>query len=381
MASAASRAPLSVLDLVPIAEGDDAAGALRNTLDLARSAEEFGYHRYWLAEHHLNSGLAGAAPHVLLASIAAATSRIRIGTAATLLANYRPLTVAEAIGTLAALHPGRVDLGLGRSARPSLVPIGDGEDPAPYSARLVDGVVIPDPRPVRPRGERLATQERLLAIAAPDSRDAVDDTEHFAAELGELLHLLEGTHPEVRAAGVGAPPAAGHDVDVWVHGSTAGASARAAGRLGLAFGVSYHIAPAFLLAAVEEYRASFVPSVRLREPRVVVSADVLVAADAERAVERAAGFEQWVLGIRRGLGAIEYPSPEQARALALTPAEQDAARDRLDTRFVGTPDAVVARLEALQAVSGADELVITTITHRHEHRVESYRLLAEAWVR
>lgn len=391
-ASGARRVPLAVLDLVPISAGSSAGEALRNSIDLARRAEGFGYARYWLAEHHLNPGVAGSAPHTFLGILAAATERIRVGTAATILGNYQPLQVAEALGTVAALFPDRVDLGLGRSGFPPppapgeapgartatpdapAPPTGATEAPgasAPANA-IVDGLVVPPPRAFAFDRARFALQGRLLGREPGDAArfaDTVDDLRRFFA--GD--YVGDGIPVSVQ-------PAEGSDVQVWVHGSSAGESARLAGRLGLRFGANYHVAPSGVLESLAKYRAHFQPSDELDRPHTIVSVDVIVA-ESDAAAERlAAGYAEWVLSIREGRGAVPYPRPEDATADAdLRPDELAAVQDRLDTRFVGSPEAVVRRLETLQRATGADELLVTTITHDHEARVASYRLLAEAW--
>ncbi|WP_394552664.1 LLM class flavin-dependent oxidoreductase [Agromyces sp. MMS24-JH15] len=402
-ARSGARVPLSVLDLVPVAAGSNAGEALHRSIDLARRAETFGYARYWLAEHHLNPGVAGSAPHTFLGILAASTERIRVGTAATILANYEPLQVAEAFGTVAALWPGRVDLGLGRSGFPppdagaraagadapgSGAPGGGAPDdagapPAPDAppvARpsadtpnaVVDGLVIPPARPFAFDRARLAVQAHLLGRSPGDGG-------RFADDVDDLRAFFAGGYTREGIA-VTVLPAEGSDVELWVHGSSAGESARLAGRLGLRFGANYHVAGSGVLDALAEYRAHFRPSAGLDRPYTTVSVDVVVAETDDEARRLAAGYAEWVLSIREGQGAVPYPSPEDAIGEELLgAAERAAVQDRLDTRFVGSPATVVERLETLQRVTGADELLVTTITHDHERRVASYRLLAEAW--
>lgn len=392
----ARRVPLAVLDLVPISAGSTAGEALRNSIDLARRAEDFGYARYWLAEHHLNPGVAGSAPHTLLGILAGATDRIRVGTAATILGNYEPLQVAEALGTVAALWPDRVDLGLGRSGFPP--PLAPGEAPeartatpdapppdagapvadagadssAAPSNTIVDGLVVPPVRAFAFDRARFALQGRLLGRVAGDAAK-------FADTVDDLLAFFGGGYVGEGIA-VTVEPAEGSGVQVWVHGSTAGESARLAGRLGLRYGANYHVAPSGVLDSLAEYRAHFQPSEELDQPHTIVSVDVVVAATDAEAERLAAGYAEWVLSIREGQGAVPYPRPEDAVSdTELGPIELAAVQDRLDTRFVGSPATVVGLLETLQRVTGADELLVTTITHDHAARVESYRLLAEAW--
>ncbi|WP_235507804.1 LLM class flavin-dependent oxidoreductase [Agromyces sp. Root1464] len=378
----ARRVPLAVLDLVPIADGDTAGGALRNSIDLARRAEAFGYARYWLAEHHLNPGVAGSAPHTLLGIIAGATERIRVGTAATILGNYEPLQVAEAFGTVASLWPDRVDLGLGRSGFPTPASAGaaasaPAAEPAVAASgalvnRIIDGLVVPPVRPFHADRARFALQGRLLG------REPGDAT-RFADTVDDLLAFFAGDY-EGDGIAVTVQPAEGSGVQVWIHGSTAGESARIAGRLGLPYGANYHVAPSGVIESLAEYRAHFQPSAGLDRPHTIVSVDVVVAETDAEAHRIAAGYAEWVLSIREGQGAVPYPRPEEALPdSALASIELTAVQDRLDTRFVGSPETVVGLLETLQRVTGADELLVTTITHDHDARVASYRLLADAW--
>lgn len=386
------RVPLSVLDLVPIASGSTGATALANTIDLAQQAETFGYLRYWLAEHHLNPGVAGSAPHTLLGVLAARTERIRVGSAATILGNYEPVQVAEAFGTLASLFPGRTDLGIGRSGIPATKPEAKNQDspgresgaqtplpahPQPQRPRrentVVDGLVVPPHTPYRIDRTRLALQARLLGRTP-------GDVEKFTESVADIVAFFEGGF-----SGDGVPvsvqPAEGSDVELWIHGSSAGESARLAGALGLRFGANYHVLPSGVLDSLAEYRKHFQPSSALTRPHTTVSVDVVVAESDAEAERLAAGYAEWVLSIREGQGAIPYPEPAVAAAAAAEISDEalDSIRDRLDTRFVGSPATVVALLETLQRVTGADELLVTTITHDHADRVNSYRLLAEAW--
>lgn len=385
------RVPLAVLDLVPIVEGGTAAEALADALELARSAERSGYSRFWLAEHHLNPGVAGSSPLALLGVLAGATDSIRIGTAATLLGNYNPIQVAEAFGTVAQLFGARFDLGLGRSSFKHLiaaaaVEAGSGPapevtaastpvpEPSPDEDRVVDGLVIPPSRRLFLHPERFLLQARLLG------RDA-DTADTFADDVADLLAFFADDYEAADAvAPVHVQPAAGAPVEVWVHGSSAGPSARLAGARGLRFGANYHVAPHAVLDSIAEYRAHFQPYAELPEPYVTVSADVLVAETEEEARRLAGGYAEWVLSIREGRGAIPYPRPEHAREIAsLTEEELRTVIDRLDTRFVGTPEQVVAQLETLQRVTGADELLLTSITHDSAARRRSQELLADAW--
>lgn len=361
--------PLSVLDLSPFGAGQTPADGLRASIALARRAEELGYSRYWLAEHHLNPGVAGAAPHVLLASIADATSTIRIGTAATIIGNYSPVQVVEAAGVVSALHPGRFDIGIGRSGSTS-----SAQTPPPPSTlpdRTVDGLLLPAPRPFPFDSARFVAQARLLGRTPGDA-------DRFEQDVLDILDLIGGTYIAPEGVPIHATPAEGQDIEVWLHGSTAGPSADLAGRLGLPFGANYHVAPAFVLDAVEAYRRAFRPGAR-PEPYVTVSVDVLVADTDAEARRLAAGYPRWVHSIRAGDGAIPYPEPGAALQHPLTSAELEVVADRVATQFVGSPERVAEQLETLRRVTDADELLVTTITHDPADRERSYELLADVW--
>ncbi|ROP58629.1 LLM class flavin-dependent oxidoreductase [Curtobacterium sp. PhB115] len=368
--TAARPVPLSVLDLVPVSAGSSAATALANTVDLAVAAERAGYARYWLAEHHLNPGVAGSAPTVVIGAVAAATRELRVGSAATLVGNTRGLQIAETFGTLAALYGPRIDLGLGRSGAPAP---GTPKPPslAPRSDQVVDGLLVPAPFDfhVAP-GSRFALQGELLGRVP-------GDVDRFEGELELIRGLLAGTWSRDGAV-VEAPPASGAPVELWIHGSTGGESARIAGALGLPYGANYHTSPGTVLASVEAYRDAFRPGV-LDAPHVIVSADVVVGRSSSEAEELALGYDSWVYSIRAGVGAIAYPSPAAARRDPLDPAAAESVADRVATRFVGDAAEVADRLETLRRAAGADELLVTTITHDHAARVRSYELLGAEW--
>ena len=362
--------PLSVLDLVPVPSGVTPAQALRNTVDLAAAAERAGYARYWLAEHHLNPGVAGSAPNVVIGAVAAATSTIRVGSAATLVGNVRALQIAETFGTLTGLYGPRFDLGLGRSGAPAP---GTPAPPAPphRDDEVVDGLLVPAPFTFRiAPGSRFALQGELLGRVP-------GDVERFDDELHTVRVFLAGTY-ERDGEVVDATPAAGAAVELWIHGSTGGASARAAGALGLPYGANYHTSPGTVLASVRAYREAFRPGV-LPAPHVIVSADVVAAGTTDEAEELALGYDRWVHSIRSGVGAVPYPTPSWARDHPVGPDVAAAVADRVATRFVGDAAHVADRLEVLQRVTGADELLVTTITHEHAARVRSYELLAAEW--
>lgn len=377
----AGPVPLSVFDLSPVVSGQTAADALRNSVDLARRTEQLGYHRYWIAEHHLAPGIASAAPAVLVALLADATSRIKIGSAAVLLGYYSPLLVAEQFGTIAQLHPGRIDLGVGRSgfSRTSEVTkryaaVGDRVS----ESRVVKGLLIPG----RPKANsakvkaRLAEQDRLLTTPAETLDGSTAD---YRTQVERLLRFFAGEFRTDEGRAVHSAPAEGADLQIWVLGASAGASSAAAGALGLPYAANYHVSPSTVLDSVAAYRDAFVPSARCPRPYVVVSADVVVAEDEAAAAELASPYGQWVLSIRSGEGAIPFPTPAEAARFEWTDESRAMVADRVDTQFVGTPETVVRQLKALQDATEADELLITTVTHEHTDRVRSYELLAKAW--
>ncbi|ADG78594.1 Luciferase family oxidoreductase, group 1 OS=Tsukamurella paurometabola (strain ATCC 8368 / DSM/ CCUG 35730 / CIP 100753 / JCM 10117 / KCTC 9821 / NBRC 16120 / NCIMB 702349 / NCTC 13040) OX=521096 GN=Tpau_1982 PE=4 SV=1 [Tsukamurella paurometabola] len=337
---------LDILDLAPIPAGATAADALGNTLDLARRAEDWGYQRYWVAEHHF-AHVASAAPTVLIAEILAATRRIRVGSAAVLIGFTTAPAVADAFGVLSALHPGRVDVGVGRTGQRLRTP-------------------SPGAPAVNPK--LVAGYERLL-------QDPAAEPASFTEQVDDVLALFAGTY-----AGRGVPlrspvAEAAQGSPVWVFGSSAGESAQLAGARGLPFVANYHVSPATTVDASNAYREAFRPSEFLAEPRLVVSADVVVAETDAAARDLAAGFPAWVHSIRFGDGAIAYPRD----SADLTDEQRAAVADRTETQFVGDPGRVAAGLRELADRTGADELVITSVTHDHGARLRSHELLAKEW--
>jgi len=379
--------PLSVLDLAPVRAGGTGAEALRAAVARAQLVEQLGYRRVWYAEHHLAAGVASAAPGVLAALVAGATSTIRVGSAAVLLGSTSPVVAAEQFGTVAALHPGRVDLGLGRASFPppsvaggagstkDAAPAPRRPRPEPTPERVVDGLLVPATPPVAfhegPLLDRILAQYRFVGAGRTPAP--------FADELSTVLDVVRGGASTDAGRPVSVAAAEGSDLALWVLASSGGESARVAGELGLPLAANYHVSPSTVLDTVEQYRAAFRPGV-LDEPYVVVSADVLAADTAARAHELADPFAEWVLSIRRGEGAIPYPAPGTTTPWSDRPvAEQDLVRDRVDTRFVGTPDEVAAGLATLARATGADELLLTTITHDPADTARSYELVASAW--
>jgi alkanesulfonate monooxygenase SsuD/methylene tetrahydromethanopterin reductase-like flavin-dependent oxidoreductase (luciferase family) len=371
--------PLAVLDLVPISSGSTAAEALRNSIDLAQRAEELGYARFWFAEHHLNPGVAGTSPAVLLALTAAETSTIRLGSGALQMGHRTALSSVEEFGLLDAMHPGRFDLGLGRSGGKPVVPSAPPSDLR--SQAVVDGRApngLPIPARFNPaallKSPRIPLQKALLQL--PDAQP-----QNYTEQVGDILALIADTYRSANGEQGHVVPGAGADVQVWILGSSGGESAMVAGKNGLRFAANYHVAPAGVLEAADGYRAAFVPSAELDRPYLSVFADVVVADDEATARDLAAGYGLWVRSIRTAEGAIPFPTPEEASRHRWTDADRELVADRIDTQFVGSAIQVADQLERLRDATAADELIITTITHDHGDRVRSYALLAEEWAR
>lgn len=366
----ARRVPLSVLDLVPVSAGSTAQQALSNSLDLVRQTEAAGYLRYWFAEHHFNDGVIGSAPSLLIALAGAVSSRIRLGSGAVQLGHRSALSVAEEFGLLTTAFPGRIDLGLGRSGgRPPAEPA----EPRP-AGTTPEGLYIPaqfNAWGALKKSPRFAGIKELLL---PDGAEPAD----YSDQVGTILELLSGKYSATNGASLSIATGS-EPPQVWILGSSGGISAQIAGERGLPFAANYHVAPSNVLEAVEAYRAAFIPSAELERPLVQVSADVVVGTTDAAAKELAEGYPLWVRSIRAGEGAIAFPSPAEAADWSWTDADRALVADRVDTQFVGAPDTVVSKLEALQSATEADELLITTVTHSHTDRVRSYQLLAQAW--
>jgi luciferase family oxidoreductase group 1 len=328
--ASAAPVPLSVLDLAPVAAGSTSAQALRDTVELARRTERLGYHRFWLAEHHNMPGIASSAPAVLIGQVAAATSTIRVGSGGVMLPNHPPLVVAEQFGMLTALHPDRIDLGIGR---------------APGT----------DPR----------TAQALRRSASPLSAD------DFPAQLAELMEYFGG------AGQINAVPAAGNEPPVWLLGSS-GYSAQLAGLLGLPFAFAHHFSAANTLPAAQLYRTGFRPSDTLAEPYLMIAAAVIAADDDERADWLAGPTGLSFLRLRQGTPG-PLPTPEEAAAHQYTDLERAILADRGSGSIVGGPDTVRKGVQHLIEATAADELMVTTMTHDPADRLHSYELLADLW--
>ncbi|MGD9528916.1 LLM class flavin-dependent oxidoreductase [Pseudonocardia sp.] len=325
--------PLSVLDLVPIGSGVSATTALAASTALARRAEELGYRRYWVAEHHGMPGVGSSSPPVLIAHLAASTSTIRVGSGGVMLPNHQPLVIAEQFGTLEALHPGRIDLGIGR---------------APGT----------DPRTAR------ALRRGTDVLGADD----------FPEQLLELRAYFAGDGP-VRAI-----PAEGNTPAFWLLGSS-GYSAQVAGLLGLPFAFAHHFAGGRgtenTEAALALYRERFHPSPVLDAPYTMIGAAVLAADTDEEARRLALPGALSFLQLRLGRPGV-VPTPADAAAYPYSDEERAFVEDRLAAQVVGSPDTVREGVRALVERTGVDELMVVTSAHGGPERLRSYELLADA---
>jgi luciferase family oxidoreductase group 1 len=336
---------LSVLDLCPVPTGESVGEELRRSVDLARQAERLGFARYWVAEHHGLPGIASSAPAVLVGQIASATSAIRVGSGGVMLPNHPPLTVAEQFGTLEALHPGRIDLGIGRAP-------GTDRETARALRRSVDVL------PAADFARQLA--ELRAYFAGPGAVGAVGRGDVAATD-----------KPRIRAI-----PAERNEPAMWLLGST-GYSAELAGLLGLPFAFAHHLSAANARPALALYRKTFTPSATLKEPYSLISVSVLTANDEAEA--------RWLHGSTR-LSALRQragrpgtlPSPEEAATADYSAAERTVMEETTDSDVVGDPATVINRLIQLVKSTGADELMVTTSTFTHAARINSYEQLARA---
>jgi luciferase family oxidoreductase group 1 len=321
--------PFSILDLAPINQGSDAAQSFRNTLDLARHAERWGYHRFWLAEHHGMLGIASAATAVLIAHVAAGTSTIRVGAGGIMLPNHSPLVIAEQFGTLASLHPGRIDLGLGR---------------APGSDQLT---------------------ARALR------RNLASDADEFPQDVVELIdYLSEQPRQPVRAV-----PGQGLKVPVWILGSSL-FGAQLAAALGLPYAFASHFAPAQMMQAIALYRANFRPSAQLAKPHVMLGFNVFAADTDDEARWHATSMQQAFVNLRSGRPTA-LPPPVADYDRSLTPDQRALLSQVLSCSAVGSPATVSHAVKDFVERTGADELMITSQIFDHAARLRSYEITAE----
>ncbi len=323
---------LSVLDQSPIPSGSTAAQALGNSVDLARAAERLGYHRYWVAEHHGTEGLAGSAPEVLIGHLLSATDTLRVGSGGVMLSHYAPLKVAETFKVLEALHPGRVDLGVGRAP---------GSDQRTAAA--------------------LARGGRMLAV------------EYYPNQLQDLVWLLDDALPgDSPLVGIKATPTVAGSPQVWVLASSVDSASYAA-HFGLPLAWAHFIAQGDGGPIVAAYREQYRPSARWPEPQVLVAAAVICADTDDEAEALASSVRMWR---SRGLGGT-IPSPAEVEAWRSTALRRLALDVGRVAPIVGGVDRATAEVVAMADRYGADEMMVVTIVWDHQARVRSYELLAE----
>jgi len=328
---------LSILDLSPVSTGSTSAQALRNTVDLAQLADELGYTRYWLAEHHNARLIASSVPELMIGQVANATKRIRVGSGGVMLPNHSPLHVAESFRVLEALNPGRIDLGLGR---------------APGT-------------------------DTVTALALRRSRQAVF-SDDFPQQLDELLNFLSDDfaeehpfrHVKAMPTDVGTP-------EIWLLGSS-DFSAQLAAKLGLGFAFAHHIQPSPAISALRMYRDYFRPSRYFAQPKALIAVSAVCAETDERAVEIARPVELSLLRLRQGrLGQL--PTIAEAADYPYTAEELQLIAQNRDRIFIGSPATVRERLVALADRAGVDEIMVTSLIYDHADRRHSYELLAEVF--
>jgi luciferase family oxidoreductase group 1 len=326
--------PLSILDLAPVTAGSTPAQTFANTLELARHAERDGYRRFWLAEHHNMPGIASAATAVLIGHVAGGTSTIRVGAGGIMLPNHAPLQVAEQFGTLGALYPGRIDLGLGRA----------------------------------PGTDQAAT--RAL-------RRYYQGAEEFPADVVELLQYFE---PAQAGQAVQAVPGAGIEVEAWILGSSL-FGAQLAAALGLPYAFASHFAPAALADALALYRDRFKPSPRLAQPYVMLALNVVAADTDDEARRLFTTQQQSFVNLRRGRPGLVSPPLPSAAAFTdyCTPQEKAGVDAALACAVVGAPDTVRAGMRAFVETHRPDELLLTANVFDHVARLRSFALVMQSW--
>ena len=320
--------PISVLDVAPIVEGGTPREALRNSLDLVRHAERLGYERYWVAEHHNLNGIASAATSVVIAHLAQVTQSIRVGAGGIMLPNHAPLIIAEQCGTLEALHPGRIDLGLGRAP-----------------------------------GTDQVTWRALRPAMSADS---------FPQDVMELRALLGDPLPGQRVFAI---PGVSSHVPLWILGSSL-YGAQVAAAIGLPYAFASHFAPDMLLPALEVYRARFQPSEQLHKPYAMVAVNVIAAEDDATARRLFTSTQQAFTNVIRGARG-QLPPPVETIESYWSPDEREHVSNMLSRSYVGSPESVREGLESVIAETRADELIVAAAIHDHATRVRSYEILAD----
>ena len=321
--------PFSVLDLSPVVEGGDLRRALDETLAFAQAADALGYERFWLAEHHNMPGIASAATAIVIGHVAAGTQRIRVGSGGVMLPNHAPLVIAEQFGTLETLHPGRIDLGLGR-------------------APGTDG----------------ATARAL--------RRYFEAADQFPRDVAELIHYFE---PAVENQAVRAVPGAGLRIPIWLLGSSL-FSAQLAGQMGLPYAFASHFAPEMLKEALAIYRREFRASERLHKPHAMAAINVFAADTYEEGRRLSTSMQQSFARLQRGRPGLLPPPADDIEAV-LSPGELMGAQSRLLYSAVGGPETVRDQIHAFIQLTGVDELMITGMMHDNQARIRSLEIVAE----
>ena len=320
---------LSILDLCPVIEGSTPVDALRNSMDLIRHAEDWGFERYWVAEHHNMRGIASSATAVVIGHLAGGTSRIRVGAGGIMLPNHAPLVIAEQFGTLASLYPGRIDLGLGRAP-----------------------------------GTDQVTANALRRTLNSD----VDD---FPRDVVELQHYLKEPQPGQQVLAV---PGAGTNVPLWILGSSLYGAGLAA-MLGLPYAFASHFAPAYMDAAIDLYREKFEPSEQLQKPHLMLGFNVCAADTDEEAMFLRTSSMQSFVNLRRGTPG-QMPPPLRDFEQSLSAPEQQMLMEIMRCSAVGSPATVEAQMSAFIETTGADELMLVSSIYDHDKRVRSLELAA-----
>jgi luciferase family oxidoreductase group 1 len=324
--------PISILDLAPVIEGGTPKDSFHRSLDLAQHAEKWGYHRYWLAEHHNMPGIASSATSLVIGYVASGTTKIRVGSGGIMLPNHAPLVIAEQFGTLESMFPGRIDLGLGRAP--------GSDQPAARALR----------------------------------RGLGSDGQDFPEQLSELRGYFNpamGTGmPNVRAF-----PGEGLDIPIWLLGSS-GFSAQLAGQLGLPFAFASHFAPDYLLSALELYRSNFRPSESLAKPYAMVGINIIAADTDEEAKRLATSQQQQFLNIVRGRPGLLKPPLDSMESL-WSDQEKMFVHKSLSFSIVGSKETIREKLHLLQQQTEADEWIIAAQIYDHAARLKSYQIVAE----
>ncbi|MCB0868257.1 MAG: LLM class flavin-dependent oxidoreductase [Solirubrobacterales bacterium] len=326
---------LSVLDLVPVIEGSDAVQAFANSTELVKAVEKLGFHRHWVAEHHNMTGIASSNPAVIIAHLAAATETIRVGSGGVMLPNHQPLVVAEQFGILESLHPGRIDLGIGR---------------APGT-------------------------DQVTAAALRRGIEPLSD-EDLPRQLAELTGFFTGQWPDGHPySSITAVPGEGAMPEIWLLGSS-GYTAQVAGLLGLPYSFAHHFSAGNTEAAVALYRSRFEPSAYLDEPKVMIGVGV-ICADTDEEARWLAGPSRLAFARLRSGRPGKFPSPEEAAAHDFTPNEEAVIGSIAKGHIFGGPETVKAGLDDLVQRTGADELIISTMVYGQQDRLKSFELVSQ----